>query len=99
MLLKKGKASNDIVRVTGHTKVNISRIRTGKIRGIRFDTMMEICLELDCQPGDLLRIVDDNELDELLADRRKNREGRIASGLKITAPEHVYEINFCEEDE
>lgn len=99
MLLKRGKSSNDLVRVTGHTKVNISRIRTGKIRGIRFDTLMEICLELDCQPGDIFRIVDDDELGEMLEERGKARESRIADGLRITAPEHVYEIEFCEEDD
>ena len=33
--------------------VNISRIRTGRIKAIRFSTMMKICKELHCQPGDL----------------------------------------------
>ena len=55
VLLEKGKSSKDLVRATGHTTVNVSRIRQAKMRGIRMDTLMEICLELDCQPGDILK--------------------------------------------
>ena len=61
VLLEKGKSSKDLVRATGHTTVNVSRIRQAKMRGIRMDTLMEICLELDCQPGDILKIVTDEK--------------------------------------
>ena len=66
VLLEKGKSSKDLVRATGHTTVNVSRIRQAKMRGIRMDTLMEICLELDCQPGDILKIVTDEEFDRLV---------------------------------
>ena len=39
----------------GITLANLSILKTGKARGIRFDTLEAICLALDCQPGDLLR--------------------------------------------
>ena len=37
VLLEKGKSSKDLVRATGHTTVNVSRIRQAKMRGIRMD--------------------------------------------------------------
>lgn len=94
MLLKRGKNSNDLVRATGHTKVNVSRIRQAKMRGIRMDTLMEICLELDCQPGDILKIVSDEEFERLVEERRKVGEARVKAGLRRTAPERVYEIRL-----
>ena len=99
VLFEKGKNSNDLVRATGHTKVNISRIRQGRVRGIRMNTLMEICIELDCQPGDLFRIVDDYELERLIEERRQVGEARIKSGLKRSASEKVYEIQIELEEE
>lgn len=98
LLLDRGKNSTDLVRVTGHTKVNISRIRQGKIKGIRMNTLMEICLELDCQPGDLLKIVTEDELVRLTEERQRVGEIRIREGLKRTAPERVYVIDLDEEE-
>ena len=89
VLLEKGKSSKDLVRATGHTTVNVS-----KMRGIRMDTLMEICLELDCQPGDILKIVTDEEFDRLVEERRKTGEARVKAGLRRTAPERVYEIDL-----
>ena len=94
VLLEKGKSSKDLVRATGHTTVNVSRIRQAKMRGIRMDTLMEICLELDCQPGDILKIVTDEEFDRLVEERRKTGEARVKAGLRRTAPERVYEIDL-----
>lgn len=94
VLLEKGKSSKDLVRATGHTTVNVSRIRQAKMRGIRMDTLMEICLELDCQPGDILKIVTDEEFDRLVEERRKTGEARVKAGLRRTAPERVYEIDW-----
>ena len=94
MLLERGKNSNDLARATGHTKVNVSRRRQAKMRGIRMDTLMEICLELDCQPGDILKIVSDEEFNRLVEERRKVGEARIKAGMRRTAPERVYEIDL-----
>ena len=43
------------------TLANLSILKTGKAKAIRFTTLEAICRELQCQPGDLLRYVDSNE--------------------------------------
>lgn len=40
---------------------NLSLLKTGKVKGIRFDTLLNICRELNCKPGDILDIAPDNE--------------------------------------
>ncbi len=44
----------------GITLANLSILKTGKARGIRFDTLEAICVALDCQPGDLLQFRQDD---------------------------------------
>lgn len=46
----------------GISNVNLSNIKTGKVKAIRFSTLNEICKYLQCQPGDILEYVDDEEL-------------------------------------
>ncbi|NLK96080.1 MAG: helix-turn-helix transcriptional regulator [Clostridiales bacterium] len=41
--------------------VNLSNLKTGKVKAIRFSTLNEICKELNCQPGDILEFVEDEE--------------------------------------
>ncbi|MCL2889453.1 MAG: helix-turn-helix transcriptional regulator [Eggerthellaceae bacterium] len=68
MMLERGISSKDLAEMIGTTPVNLSRIKTGQIKGIRFGTLYEICKILDCQPGDILKCVidDDNaEAEEL----------------------------------
>lgn len=43
------------------TNVNLSNLKTGKVKAIRFSTLDAICKELNCQPGDILEYVDDSE--------------------------------------
>ena len=43
----------------GVSKVNLSRIKTGKVSAIRFSTLDAICDALDCQPGDILEFAQD----------------------------------------
>jgi putative transcriptional regulator len=40
----------------GLSETQLSLFRSGKVRGIRFATLVRMCAELDCQPGDLLRV-------------------------------------------
>ena len=54
IMSNKGVSLNDLADKVGITNVNLSRIKTGKIRAIRFSTLYKICKELGCQPGDLL---------------------------------------------
>lgn len=51
---------NHLAEQVGITNVNLSRIKTGKVRAIRFSTLNAICKVLRCQPGDVLRYVDDD---------------------------------------
>ncbi|MEG0503228.1 MAG: helix-turn-helix transcriptional regulator [Raoultibacter sp.] len=46
---------NELSNRVGISNVNLSRIKTGKIRAIRFDTLAQICNALNCQPGDILK--------------------------------------------
>lgn len=58
---ERGVSGNDLVNITGHTPANISRLRQGKIRSIRFSTLFAICDKLDCSPGDILVRINDEE--------------------------------------
>lgn len=50
---------NDLSQRIDLSPVNISRIRTGKIKAIRFSTLENLCCELNCQPGDLFEYYPD----------------------------------------
>ena len=54
MLAKRKKKSKELAAHVGITEANISLIRSGKIKGMRFSTLESICAYLDCQPGELL---------------------------------------------
>ena len=45
---------NELAEKVGVTNVNLSNLKTGKMKGIRFETLEAICKALDCQPGDLM---------------------------------------------
>ena len=51
---------NDLADKVGITNVNMSRIKTGKIKAIRFSTLNAICKVLECEPGDILKYLDDD---------------------------------------
>lgn len=55
---------NDLAERVGITNVNLSYLKTGKVKAIRFSTLSAICKVLQCQPGDILEYVD-NENEEL----------------------------------
>ncbi|MBP5379626.1 MAG: helix-turn-helix transcriptional regulator [Ruminococcus sp.] len=48
---------NELAEKVGMSNVNLSNLKTSKMKGIRFETMNAICDALDCQPGDLLEFV------------------------------------------
>ncbi len=54
MLEKRNMKSNELAEKIGITTANLSILKTGKARAIRFSTLEAICEELDCQPGDIL---------------------------------------------
>lgn len=54
MLAKRKMRSKVLAELVGITEQNISLLKSGKVRGIRFETLEAICKALDCQPGDIL---------------------------------------------
>ncbi|GBQ64301.1 putative transcriptional regulator [Ameyamaea chiangmaiensis NBRC 103196] len=63
MLVKRKVRSNALARAVGITEANLSSIKSGKIKGIKFSTLEAICKHLQCQPGDILEYVPDEETD------------------------------------
>uniref|UniRef100_UPI0009B9E673 helix-turn-helix domain-containing protein n=1 Tax=Arabiibacter massiliensis TaxID=1870985 RepID=UPI0009B9E673 len=51
---------NHLAEKIGIAPMNLSRIKTGKIKAVRFSTLEGICKELGCQPGDLIEYTPDN---------------------------------------
>jgi putative transcriptional regulator len=54
MLAKRKMRSNELAEAVGITEQNLSILKTGKAKAIRFSTLEGICKYLDCQPGDIL---------------------------------------------
>lgn len=54
MLALRKARSKDLARHVGITETNLSLLKSGRVKGIRFETLDRICDYLDCQPGDLL---------------------------------------------
>ena len=54
MMAKRKIRSNELAEKIGITKANLSILKTGKAKAIRFTTLEKICKALDCQPGDIL---------------------------------------------
>ena len=54
MMAKRKMASQDLAEQIGITPANLSVLKTGKAKAIRFSTLEAICKALDCQPGDVL---------------------------------------------
>lgn len=54
MLARRKMRSRDLALRIGIAEQNVSLLKSGKVRGIRFDTLAKICEVLQCQPGDLL---------------------------------------------
>jgi putative transcriptional regulator len=54
MLAKRKMRSNELAERIGITTANLSILKTGKAKAIRFSTLEAICKELDCQPGDIM---------------------------------------------
>ena len=59
MLAKRKMQSKELAEEVGITLANLSILKTGKAKAIRFSTLQAICKVLDCQPGDLLEYVPD----------------------------------------
>jgi putative transcriptional regulator len=54
VLAERKVRSRDLAQRIGISEVNLSLLKTGRVKGIRFDTLDRICVALGCQPGDIL---------------------------------------------
>jgi len=63
MLAFRKLRSKDLASQIGITEANLSLLKSGKVKGIRFSTLEAICAELECQPGDLLEYVSSEATD------------------------------------
>jgi putative transcriptional regulator len=52
---------NDLADKVGISTVNLSLLKTGKVKGVRFNTLDAICKELKCQPGDIIEYKEDEQ--------------------------------------
>ena len=58
MMAKRKISGGELAERVGITPANLSILKTGKAKAIRFSTLTALCRELDCQPGDLLEFRD-----------------------------------------
>lgn len=79
--------SNELAAMIGTSVVNLSNIKTGKIKGIRFSTLEAICEALDCKPGDLIDYVPQEEYDAMMtrtaARRRKSADAQVPQSMQL----------------
>jgi len=59
MMATRKMSLNELSETVGITLANLSKLKTGKVKAIRFSTLEAICKALECQPGDILEFVED----------------------------------------
>jgi putative transcriptional regulator len=64
MLAQRKIKSKELASYIGITEQNLSLLKSGKVKGIRFSTLEKICERLECQPGDIIRYVPGPSLSE-----------------------------------
>lgn len=64
MLARRNIKGKELARKVGITEQNLSMLRTGKVKGVRFSTLSKICEVLECQPGDILEYVSDDAVNQ-----------------------------------
>jgi putative transcriptional regulator len=55
VMAERNVKSKDLAAYVGITEANLSLLKQGKVKGVRFETLQRICDYLDCEPGDILR--------------------------------------------
>lgn len=61
MLAKRKMRSKELAGLIGITEQNVSLLRSGKVKGVRFETLERICEALQCQPGEILEYKPDDD--------------------------------------
>jgi putative transcriptional regulator len=68
MLARRKMRSRELASQIGISEVNLSMLKTGRVKGVRFETLAKICAVLECQPGDILSFEPGADLAEEGAD-------------------------------
>lgn len=66
VLARKKMKSKDLAAKVGITEANLSKLKSGRVKGVKFDTLDKICDVLDCQPGDLLEHVRPGDVNDVI---------------------------------
>lgn len=88
MLVKRKMKSKTLAALIGLSEQNLSLLKSGKVKGVRFSTLNKICEVLDCQPGDILAFEQDSSaLSELpeelsMAEKQNNLQPEVYQQLK-----------------
>ncbi len=61
LMAERGIKGKELAMKVNLTEANLSKLRTGKVKAIRFSTLEALCKALDCQPGDLLRFEENDD--------------------------------------
>jgi putative transcriptional regulator len=69
MLVRRKVRSKDLAAYVGITEANLSLLKQGKVKGVRFETLARICEYLCCQPGDILSYESDSDEEGLAPGR------------------------------
>lgn len=64
MMAKRKKGLTELAKEVDITLANLSILKNNKAKAVRFSTLNAICKALDCQPGDILQYVEDEEIEE-----------------------------------
>lgn len=62
MMADRKMSLNELAERVGMTNVNLSNLKNGKMKGVRFETIDSICRVLNCQPGDLFEYTEDDNV-------------------------------------
>lgn len=63
MMAKRKMSLNELSQIVNISLANLSKLKTGKVKAIRFSTLNAVCVALDCQPGDILEHSKENNLE------------------------------------
>ena len=66
MMAKRKMSLTELSQRTKISMVNLSIVKTGRSRAIRFSTLESICIVLECQPGDILEFMNDKDYEKLM---------------------------------
>jgi putative transcriptional regulator len=71
MLARRKMRSKELAERIGITEQNVSMLKSGKVKGVRFETLERICGALDCQPGDILEYRPDADANSAAIEQRR----------------------------